>query len=351
MKPTDFIRGFRRGESYQTGPCIGPIVAEVVETIDDNPEREADAKLRASVELRSRLVLLVLAPLAGGLLIGRIDTSTTASLAMAVMGSVLFAAGAVWLSRWWIVLPLLKLAVQIDRVSRSERQVHVRELPTDRDDELGRIARAVRQLVIHRIRDHHDARQLRRTLDDRVTRATHRAVNTLNKMAMRDPLTDLGNRRFLDTNLPPLIEASHESDTDLVCVLLDMDSFKQVNDTLGHATGDDLLVTLADLIRAAVRENDLAIRLGGDEFVIFMPGASLDRAEQFIHHIRQLYRQRAAALLGPGMKTDLSAGAASLQEESCINAEELLQQADTHLYEAKRKGKGVTCTRHGIAAA
>ncbi|MEM7624942.1 MAG: diguanylate cyclase [Planctomycetota bacterium] len=323
----------------------------MVETIDDNPDREADAKLRASGDLRIRLIQIILAPLVGGFIVGRADTSTDLGLLLALAGLAIFAGGAIWLSRTWIALPMMRLAVQIDRVSRSERQVHVRELPTDRQDELGRIARSVRQLVIHRIRDHHDARQLRRTLDDRVTRATHRAVNTLNKMAMRDPLTDLGNRRFLDTHLPSLIEASHESDTDLVCVLLDMDCFKQVNDTLGHATGDDLLVTLADLIRAAVRENDLAIRLGGDEFVIFLPGASLDRAEQFIHHIRQLYRQRAAALLGPNLRTDLSAGAASLQHEPCTNAEELLQQADAHLYEAKRNGKGITCTRHGCVAA
>ena len=323
----------------------------MVETIDENPEREADAKRRASGELRSRLLLLTVVPLAGGFIAGRTDTSTVVGLLLAAAAGLLVVAATTALCRWWLTLPILHLAVKVEHLSRSDRQVHVRELPTDRDDELGRIARAVRQLVIHRIRDHHDARQLRRTLDDRITRATHRAVNTLNKMAMRDPLTDLGNRRFMDTHLPGLIDASYESETDLVCVLLDMDRFKQVNDTLGHSTGDDLLVTLADLIRAAVRENDLAVRLGGDEFVIFMPGASLDRAEQFIHHVRQLYRQRSAALLGPELGTDLSAGAASLQDEGCANAEDLLQKADAHLYQAKRSGKGITYTRHGVAAA
>ncbi|MEL7087691.1 MAG: hypothetical protein AAGL98_04505, partial [Planctomycetota bacterium] len=77
----------------------------MVETIDQNPEREADAKLRASGELRSRLVLLVLGSLGGGYVIGGLDTSRILNLVLAVGACGVLAAGAIWLSRLWIALP------------------------------------------------------------------------------------------------------------------------------------------------------------------------------------------------------------------------------------------------------
>lgn len=328
----------------------------MVETISDNPDSAVAAdppteERRKSVALRWRTALLMIAALSAGFVLGRINTADSLGFAVALVGLAVAAAVGVSLAWAWIAQPIRRFADQLDGLALAQRQVQVRALPTDRDDELGRMARAVRELIISRIRDHHDARQLRRTLDDRVSRATQKAVNTLSKMAMRDPLTDLGNRRFLDAHLPTLIAVSRESDTDLICVMIDMDNFKQVNDTLGHGTGDDLLVALAELIRSAIREDDLAIRFGGDEFVVFMPGATLDRAQQFATHIRTLFRQRAVALVGGATTTDLSVGAASLREENCADGDALIDTADHHLYVAKRNGKGMTCTVDGCLAA
>jgi diguanylate cyclase (GGDEF)-like protein len=213
------------------------------------------------------------------------------------------------------------------------------------------MATAVREIAIHRIRDHHDARQLRRTLDDRITRATRTAVSELQKMAMRDPMTDLGNRRFLETQLPRLVEAARVSDTDLLCIAIDLDNFKQANDVLGHKTGDDLIKLVAQLMQSACRDTDLAVRLGGDEFVLFMPGATLERAEELMAQMRRLYLQRTAVLLGDEVHTSLSIGAASLKQDRCADGAELMDQADRHLYRAKRRGKGITCSARGTAAA
>ncbi|MEM1107631.1 MAG: GGDEF domain-containing protein [Planctomycetota bacterium] len=331
----------------------------MVETIADNPhpmgsreEAKLDKPAHQRGALRSQLALLIVVTLGLGFGLGQLQAANDLSSILAAPLVVIVAFAAVWFAWKLIAKPIRDFAAQLDSLALDQRQTQIRELPTDRDDEVGRMAAAVRTLAVSRIRDHHDARQLRRTLDDRIQKATRKAVGTLNNLAMRDALTDLGNRRFLDTHLPALIEASKQSETDLLCVMIDMDNFKQVNDTLGHGKGDELLVLLADLIKSAIRHHDdLAVRLGGDEFVLFMPGATLGRAAELTAHVRQLYRQQAGALLGPSLAVDLSVGAASLRRENCRDGEELMEQADQHLYQAKRAGKGVTWTMHGRAAA
>ncbi len=331
----------------------------MVETIADNPhpkgsreEAKLDRAPHKRAALRSQLALLVVVTLGVGFGLGQLYAASDLGTIFATLGMAAAAALGVWFAWSVIAQPIREFAEQLDHLVLDQRQTQVRELPTDRDDEVGRMATAVRSLIINRIRDYHDARQLRRTLDDRVTAATQKAVGTLSKLAMRDALTDLGNRRFLDAHLPALIEASKASDTDLICVMIDMDNFKTVNDTLGHGKGDELLILLAELLKSAIRHHeDLAIRIGGDEFVLFLPGATLGRAAELTAHIRQLYRQQAASLLGPGLAVDLSVGASSLRRENCRDAEELMEQADQHLYQAKRSGKGITWTMHGQAAA
>ena len=80
-------------------------------------------------------------------------------------------------------------------------------LPRERDDEIGRLARTIHGLAQCAIRDHHEAKRLRKSIDDRIVRATGRATRQLQELAMRDPMTQLGNRRFLDEHIDPLIES------------------------------------------------------------------------------------------------------------------------------------------------
>jgi diguanylate cyclase (GGDEF)-like protein len=295
--------------------------------------------------------VVVLGSIAVGFVGGRMEPGGIAASLGLATGLALAAWGIARTAGAWIVGPINEFASLLERLGRAQRDAEVRALPTDRDDEVGRMAAAVRQIVIHRIRDHHDARQLRRTLDDRVRRATRSAVHSLQTLAMRDPLTGLGNRRFLEAQLPPLVEAATASDTDLICLMIDLDNFKPVNDTLGHQTGDELIVILAELIRSACRDDDLAVRLGGDEFVMFLPGATLERAEQVVAQVRRYFRERANLLLGGVVQTDLSIGAASMVQERCPDGQALIDQADRHLYRAKRSGKGMTCSLRGTSAA
>jgi diguanylate cyclase (GGDEF)-like protein len=262
---------------------------------------------------------------------------------LGVVGFLLSASVLILLGQWWIATPYDRLVRQIDKVADRREMDDLSSLPLTRRDEAGRIARAMHRVTTVAIRDGRDIRQLRKTLDSRVKNETRRATAELKRMALRDPLTDLGNRRFLDHQLGRIVDASRAAEAELCALAIDMDGFKQVNDGRGHDTGDELLVLLAGLLKACTRHDDLCIRVGGDEFVVLMPGCDTDRAVAVAEGIRGLYRQQAGATLHRGPYTDLSVGVAALQQDRCADGEALLKLADQRLYAAKRAGKGRTC--------
>ena len=119
------------------------------------------------------------------------------------------------------------------------------------------------------------------------TQLLHEAHLEMQKMAMQDPLTGLANRSALIDALKDALTADSRSGSgeDPVLLLMDLDAFKSINDSLGHTAGDHVLVTVGERIRSAVRETDVVARLGGDEFAIVLPSASPDQAGIVGHRI------------------------------------------------------------------
>jgi len=165
------------------------------------------------------------------------------------------------------------------------------------------------------------------------------------EVALRDPLTGLPNRRMLDERGADLLAAGADPEQ-LAVLYIDLDGFKQVNDTLGHKAGDDLLLTFAGRLARAVRPADLAGRLGGDEFAVLLHDTSEAEASTVAERIVQLAQEpfelgerhvQLSATVGVAVGTDLAASAASL---SPLDA--LLQQADAAMLYAKRSGKART---------
>ena len=319
---------------------------------------EGDYRTRAhrldDASLRSKVALMVVAGvmvgigvdlladhLEGSVLLGRQVTGVVAGL-LAFLGA---ASVLILLGQWWIAAPYDRLVRQIDRVADRREPDDLGALPLTRRDEAGRIARAMHRVTSIAIRNNNEARQLRRTLDDRVRKATHRATIQLRRMALRDPLTDLGNRRFLDLQLEKVVHAARESQTDVAVLAIDLDGFKQVNDALGHDAGDELLVLLAGLLKACTRHDDLLVRLGGDEFVVLMPGCDHERAAQLADSVRTLFRQQTRNSHPGGPAIDLSVGVSSIDHDQLAAGSDLLKLADRRLYQAKHQGKGQTCSK------
>lgn len=174
------------------------------------------------------------------------------------------------------------------------------------------------------------------------TKQLSEAMMELDRVASTDALTGVANRRAFTEALEDHFAASKRVDDHLACVMIDLDGFKRVNDTLGHKTGDELLALAATVMRENCRSTDMVARLGGDEFVLLMPFADTETATATAELILERFKQASAELLNcddVATKVSFSLGMSSLQDHAATSAEILLDQADKALYVAKENGK------------
>ncbi len=161
---------------------------------------------------------------------------------------------------------------------------------------------------------------------------------TLRRQAMRDSLTGVFNRRYMEETLARELHRAARQHSILSVLLLDLDRFKEFNDTFGHFAGDDLLRTAAAIMQRAVRADDVVCRYGGDEFVIIMPEADPaivdERARSLLDHLQQLPRGDAAATHGVTVSIGIAVYPADGSDPN-----DLLLAADRALYQAKRAGR------------
>jgi diguanylate cyclase (GGDEF)-like protein len=167
--------------------------------------------------------------------------------------------------------------------------------------------------------------------------------------ATHDPLTDLINRReFLD-RLDAARERALQAGLVQVLLFLDLDGFKQVNDTGGHAAGDDLLRLLAVRMRSTVRQADSVARLGGDEFAVLLPDCPVDRGLNIADDLVRAVADCGVEFEGRRLGVTASVGFVAIEPPEPSSTDELLRQADAACYLAKRSGKSqVRCYEPGI---
>lgn len=169
------------------------------------------------------------------------------------------------------------------------------------------------------------------------------ATERLKLAGLTDALTGVHNRRYFETRCLEEVQAARRSGLPLVCLLLDADHFKQINDTHGHPAGDAVLRYVARLIRAQLRGSDVVARYGGEEFIVLLPGTPPARALETAERIRRVIAAQTVPLPGPGeVRVTVSIGAAALLPgtgEPAAQAAALVQQADAALYAAKQRGR------------
>ena len=163
----------------------------------------------------------------------------------------------------------------------------------------------------------------------------------LRELARVDSLTGVLNRRaFLDHADSEWVRHRRHNHS-LGCAMIDVDGFKNINDTFGHAAGDAVLQHIGALIRATLRASDLPARLGGDEFIALMPETNLDGAVATAERLLARVASRPLTVLDQSFATTLSIGVASA--EQCGTLEELMASADRALYRAKKEGRARVC--------
>jgi diguanylate cyclase (GGDEF)-like protein len=166
------------------------------------------------------------------------------------------------------------------------------------------------------------------------TESLERTIGALRQQAAKDGLTGLFNRRMLDGYLPDAIERCRASGTPLNLLMIDIDHFKPLNDTLGHAAGDQMLRSVAQIIRSTIRETDLAFRNGGDEFVVVLEGCNNATTQVLADRLNSLGDALGRTFRVTTPPT-LSIGMTSLANMKDATAPALLRDADAALYIVK----------------
>ena len=158
-------------------------------------------------------------------------------------------------------------------------------------------------------------------------------------LATVDGLTELFNRRYFETRLEQELQRQRRQLDELSLLMLDLDNFKHLNDSLGHLVGDAALKQVADILRRAVRIFDVCARYGGEEFVIVMPGAGPDTALRIAERIRRQVEQHFAAGRRSGVPVPLTVSIGVGTASPGVTREALIAQADRGLLVAKSRGK------------
>lgn len=246
------------------------------------------------------------------------------SLSLITLLSVLLSAIGAWIVARGVIRPLRRLMVAAQRIGSGDYQAEVR---VDRNDELGELARVFNHMQLG--------------IADRERHIEHQAFH--------DSLTGLPNRNNVEARLEESIAVGRKTGTPLAVLTLDINRFKDINDTLGHNVGDLLLIGIGERLVEAMRPNDVVARLGGDEFVVIIPGSCAEqarqRAEQIVRAVSQSLRLQSMDLF-----PDISLGIAIYPEHG-DEAADLLRRADIAMYDAKQSHQSIALYKTGRDAA
>ncbi len=211
----------------------------------------------------------------------------------------------------------------LEAVERIERQRVTAQL------------KAQSQLFVTRMEMQREQRQLVQEAESARNEARHHS-----ERAERDPLTGIGNRRHLARRIAELFPVRQRKGQPLALAQIDIDHFKRINDTHGHAVGDRVLVALAALLRENIRAGDVLVRLGGEEFLVILPDLDPIQAADFCERLRQRISTHPWPDIGGAGSLTVSIG---LVGAPPYDEAALMLAADLALYRAKREGRNRLC--------
>ncbi|WP_374594537.1 GGDEF domain-containing protein [Aquabacterium sp.] len=208
-----------------------------------------------------------------------------------------------------------------------------------RDDLLPALVACLVMLMVSFVLSHFG--RLRLALSEQ-RRALRDTLQQVEQLATRDSLTGLYNRRHMQQLVEQECLRHLRSGTPLTIALLDLDHFKRVNDTHGHAVGDEVLTAAARVLVESLRSTDLIGRWGGEEFLLLLPDTPAANAVPVLHRLRDVLREQVVAPTVPGLRVTFSAGV--IEHDSATTPRQALEQADQALYAAKAAGRDCCCT-------
>jgi two-component system cell cycle response regulator len=165
------------------------------------------------------------------------------------------------------------------------------------------------------------------------------AMEKMAELSTKDELTDLHNRRYFMEFAEREVSGSARYGQSLSLLMLDVDFFKQINDSYGHPAGDTVLIHIARLLKESIRQYDLACRFGGEEFAVIMPNTGLNDAQTFCERLREKIDQTTICYDAHMIKFTVSIGLAQFAPDNDKSITHLIKRADAGLYAAKQQGR------------
>jgi hemerythrin len=247
----------------------------------------------------------------------------------------------------WLVYHILgtdmNMAKQIEGIEEGASPQEVYDLEEKRKDKSKEpLLEALNALFIQISERNKDLVELNKTLEAKVISRTQELSERNKELAilsLTDPLTNMANRRHAMQQLSLLWAESKKHHLPLTCLMIDIDYFKQINDTHGHDMGDVVLIELAKVFQHAIRTDDMACRLGGDEFFIICPNTKLKGGLHIAEMINKQVTSLTVKVPDGHLSLSTSIGVATTTEKM-TSIEDLIKAADEGVYSAKTNGRG-----------
>ncbi len=351
------IKGPRSRRDEELNPIIAQISSAYPYLIEEEPEYlrvytiYKDIVREEALLMQTRLPMNITAKGTQTLRYGLISTITAVSVILLVI---------LLLMERAVLSPIIRLTKHVVSIGRSGDLS--RRLGIQRNDEIGTLASEFDRMLTHLdyqnieleklsveliddiVRRQEAEKKLKLEMEQRERLAEQREKlleelnrknKALEKMAISDSLTGLYNHQYIIKRLSKEMAGARRYKNPISIIMLDIDHFKQINDTLGHQTGDRVLESITDALQETLREVDIAGRYGGEEFLVILPRTGLDGAFIGAERIRQKIESIKWDI--EGLSTTISAGVATMVEDE--DASSLIARADQLLYKAKEAGR------------
>ncbi|MDR7305510.1 diguanylate cyclase [Rhodoferax saidenbachensis] len=208
------------------------------------------------------------------------------------------------------------------------------QVPVESDNEVGVLAQAFNRMSDEIARQYEDLRQSHTQIEAMAAQ--------MRELSLRDALTGLHNRRHFDNQCAQFFASAQRYERPFSVMLCDIDHFKSVNDRFSHATGDEVLCRLGEILQQSMRGSDLVARYGGEEFVVAFPETDLVHAREACESLRQHVETYPWHEVHPDLRITISMGLCS--DTNLASFDRMLEAADALLYRAKHGGRNLVCT-------
>lgn len=251
----------------------------------------------------------------------------------------------VWAFNRYLATPLSELMLQVQDVQLSQDSTKRIHLSHTEDNELMQLQQHINNMLCSMARDRErlleDEQAKRSWLEQAVAKRTEAlqiSNEKLKELASKDSLTQVLNRGSFFEMAQQLLSLAQRQKSTVSFILMDLDLFKEVNDTFGHFAGDKVLIHCTQTIQSLLRKSDLVARVGGEEFAVFLPDTGLDDAYRIANTIRQTIADSTLEIDNKTIAYTLSIGVVCSEPDDEL-IDELFKRVDLKLYGAKDKGR------------